>query len=382
MNFTISGVDFNNKGGELMLYAVKQQLQQWDKSNTLTGYLTMGTYEQRKQAGIHHLAYTRSSKVPFAGQMISLSSHLIPKVIRQKYDLILESEVDAVLDASGFAFSDQWGAEDTEKMAKLCQRWKRQGKKIILLPQAFGPFTSDRIKNAFIQLIETVDLIFARDSISYDYISKLGSPIPHVKQAPDFTNLVKGIEPDSIKNLIGKPCIIPNYRMIDKTSQDVSNNYLSFLKATIDDLFNRGLEPFILVHETKDVKLCKQLQAEVSHSVPVVEENNPLYLKGIIGKCFLVVGSRFHGLVSALSQGVPCLGAGWSHKYQMLFESYSCSHLSANIEDNFEENLAKLNSIIDEPTRAKTIEAIAQAAEREEALSRAMWTEVKNTVAG
>ncbi|MBE9190694.1 polysaccharide pyruvyl transferase family protein [Gloeocapsopsis crepidinum LEGE 06123] len=369
MNFTIYGVNSNNKGAELMLYSVKQKIQDWDRSNTLSTNVKLGSLEQGKQVTINYLPTRKSQK---------LAANLIPKTVRKKYGITLESEVDAVLDASGFAYSDQWGAGKTEHMADIYSRWKSQGKKIVLLPQAFGPFTSKRIQDAFSQLLNNVDLVFARDEVSYECISQLSVPMEQVKIAPDFTNLVQGIEPSYIKDLIGKPCIIPNIRMTDKTSPELSRSYFSFLTSSIEYLLDKGLEPFILLHQLTDFELGSQLQAQVSRTVPVIKEDNPLYIKGILGKCYLVISSRFHGLISALSQGVPCVGTGWSHKYKMLFKTYNCSDLLINLENNIDENLSKLDAIIYEPTRTQVIEAIAQAAKQQKVSSQQMWADVEN----
>jgi colanic acid/amylovoran biosynthesis protein len=45
-------------------------------------------------------------------------------------------------------------------------------------------------------------------------------------------------------------------------------------------------------------------------------------LKAMIGQCDLVVGSRFHSLVAALSQGVPSVALGWAHKYVELLGDF------------------------------------------------------------
>ncbi len=381
MKFSIYGVNFQNKGAELMLHAVNQQVHEWDKNNVLAAHSKIGSFEQRQELGIKHLAYRPSNQIPFTANLISTTANLIPKPVRNHKNIILESEIDVVLDASGLAFSDHWGPEDTERMANLCLRWKKQGKKSILLPQAFGPFTSNRIKNAFITILNNADLIFARDRISYDIISKLSSSIDHVKIAPDFTNLLKGIEPEYIQDLIGRPCIIPNYRMIDKTSSSTNTKYVKFLADLIKYLLKINLEPFILIHETNDCNIGRELQSEVNQKIPIVIENNPLYLKGILRKCHLLIGSRFHGLVSALSQGIPCLGAGWSHKYQMLFDSYNCSDLLINVEGDLNESIEKLNSIIYEPNRSKIMDAIKIASEEQKVLSRQMWSDVKKMLA-
>ena len=36
----------------------------------------------------------------------------------------------------------------------------------------------------------------------------------------------------------------------------------------------------------------------------------------------LIISSRYHGLVAAISQGIPVISIGWSHKYDELMSSY------------------------------------------------------------
>lgn len=79
----------------------------------------------------------------------------------------------------------------------------------------------------------------------------------------------------------------------------------------------------MLNHEGfRDKDLCYQINAVNETKIPVVSGITAQEVKGLIGNSHTVISSRFHGVVSALSQGVPCLATSWSHKYEMLFKDF------------------------------------------------------------
>lgn len=51
----------------------------------------------------------------------------MPTGIREQYGIVLDKEINVVLDAAGFAYSDQWGPDLSEELARSSKRWKKQG---------------------------------------------------------------------------------------------------------------------------------------------------------------------------------------------------------------------------------------------------------------
>lgn len=376
MNFAIFGVNFVNKGAELMLYTIIQQLKQWDDRNIAACHLLIGSYSQRKSAGTHHLAWRTFRRIPFATNFVSPVASLVPRTIRQKQSIILDSEVDVIFDASGFAYSDQWGYPASERMAKFSTRWKNEGKKFILLPQAFGPFHNKRVKEGFTTILKNSDLVFARDETSYKHIIDLPVSTTNIDVGPDFTNLLKPINPLYLNIFAGRPCIVPNSRMLDKTCSKTSQKYISFLTSSISYLESKSLKPFILVHEENDIKIAQELNTILDSPIPILQESNPLMLKAILGQSYLVIGSRYHALISALSQNVPCLGAGWSHKYQALFSDYGCQDLILNIENYQEDNIEILDSLIDFSSRERLLKVLSVKSLFQKDLASRTWQKI------
>ena len=119
-----------------------------------------------------------------------------------------------------------------------------------------------------------------------------------------------------------KVIIIPNQRMLDKTDRSVANNYFQYLINLCTYFKETGEDVIILNHEgVADQQVCHRL-SNACNNLPVIAHWDPVYIKSAIGCCKLLISSRFHGCVSALSQGVPVIASSWSHKYEMLLKEY------------------------------------------------------------
>jgi colanic acid/amylovoran biosynthesis protein len=368
----IKGVDFINKGAELMLYAIVYRLKKMLNNCDMVLVPRIPFYKNQAELGLYQKIWVYRYNIQwgyFAG--------IIPSKIRKLYGLVTDSEISAVLDASGFGYSDQWGDANIILSAKAIKKWKRQKTKIILLPQAFGPFTSLKSKEAMKIIIENADLIYARDVISYEHILNLSGERSYIKMAPDFTNLVEGILPGNFNVEKHRFCVIINMRMVDKSPQDVSSNYISFMVKCIDYLNKRQCSPFILCHEgVRDKELAKEIVAQTHRCIDIVDENNPIHIKGIIGACKGLISCRFHGLVSGLSQGVPALGAGWSHKYEKLFEDYLFPQGLLSVVASDKEIRETIDLVIDEESNAIIRKQLIDTSNKQKGLTNLMWDEV------
>lgn len=359
-----------------MLYAILQQMQsQFPNAQfvmTPTTNNRSAPYKKRAELGLYQKIWFRR----FGLQWGKLGE-IIPQQLREMYGLVLNKEIDIVLDAAGFSYSsDQGEGRSIIELAKLSKYWKRNGTRIVLLPQAFGPFNTKKSREAIKIVINNVDLIFARDLISYNHLIETVDDSSNIKLAPDFTNLTQGIVPENFDTQKNRFCIVPNYRMIDKTTKVVSDGYIRFMIKCTEYLLEKELNPFILIHEgVNDFMLAQKIVDAVEGNLTIIREGHPLKVKGIIGGCDGIIGSRFHSLVSALSQNVPALGTGWSHKYDMLFEDYGFRDglMDTRSEDEIQQ---KIDLISLPETRKEIISTITTNSVRMKENSQLMWDDV------
>jgi polysaccharide pyruvyl transferase WcaK-like protein len=371
MVIELRGVEFVNKGAELMLEAILAKV----KENYPLAVFAMEISPRAPISKLRRRRILVKTNFKFKGIPFGKILDLIPKSIRNTIGFVSEEDISIVLDGSGFAFGDKWGAR---KAGKRCgnhiEKWKKEGKKIILLPQAFGPFSDRSMISMMKKIVGNADLIFARDRISFDYLNEINGKNDRFKLFPDFTNLVKGNVPKLKMDLGTCVAIIPNQKMMD--TKDTAQNlaYPKFLKTMIEKIQKKGLSPFFLIHESEmDRIIALKINEQLEKPISIIEVEDPLEVKGIIGVSFAVITSRFHGLVSALSQSIPCLATGWSHKYEMLFEDYGYPEGLCQVIGNSEYFDEKLSLILEENKRGKLILNLSTKAKKQKELTQKMW---------
>ena len=375
MIIEIRKAGFINKGAELMLRAIMEKVKSAypDAIMTMAPSAADGSQPFRKLVDLGF--YPKSSLFRYGFQLGDFA-RFAPLKLREMYGVILDRDVDVVIDAAGFSYSDQWGDRSTLELAHSAVRWRKQGTKVVLMPQAFGPYKGKRIRKAIRQAVDNIDLVLPRDRTSYDYLTEVTGERGNILQYPDFTNLVEGVVPQYFDRDRHGVCLVPNYRMVDKTDGSRGTTYLPFMVRCAQRLKSRGAKPFILVHEgANDCWLADQI-SEGAGDLPILVEDDPLKIKGILGACFATIGSRFHGLVSALSQGTPSLATGWSHKYQELFRDYRFEQgvLPVDIPNN--ELFEKIDWLTDEKVNQQASDSLMKESGRLKSLSSKMWDEV------
>lgn len=322
----IRGAQFANQGAHLMLLGVLERLQA--RRPDLEVALAPGPnspYRSRALLGAWQKLPLRKGSFD-----LTRAGYAWPRGVDAalaRYGVVTEARVDAVLDISGFAYGDRWGGRALEAVAAELGRFHRHGKRYLFLPQAFGPFSPSPASRKFGRALRHAALICARDDQSLAHLSSLGAGLGEaLLRCPDLTLGVRGESAAAARWGIDASCalLIPNVRMLDPgpARSGWPARYLPLLEALAAECRRRGLSIKVVNHAGQDdAPLCATL-AQAGGGIEVIDERDPLALKGLIGAAGLVISSRYHGCVNALSQGVPCLGTSWSHKYGALFEEF------------------------------------------------------------
>jgi len=373
MNIELRMVSHKNKGAELMLRSMLAHFE-GRADVSFCGRQNIGPRNRRRALGVNTLLFATRR-----GRFVTTPRHMPPAALRRMLGLTHPYEIDLVLDAAGFAYGDNWPASRARLSAEYYKELRSRGTKVALMPQSFGPFTRPDVREAVTELLSQADLIFPRDDTAMRAVEDLVGPADHILQSPDFTPLIHSERPRKITLPERAAAVIPNQKMIqmEAVSPDA---YESFLVKTVELFAEHGLSPFLLPHASQDTPLIERVKARASVNVPVVIEHDALKLKWIIGQCHSAMCSRFHGLVSALSQGVPSISTGWSHKYRHLLEEYEYPESLFDLNDELSQLDDRIAEMLDPSNHQELRAKLSRNAEVHRSRAAQMWSRIDSLI--
>ena len=372
MIIQVIGIGFHNMGALLMLQQIKDHFE-GDTNMTIACELTHRNYS--------HLKHTNIKPIfPYniTGSFVSRIYDKLPQRARALLGLISEKDVDIVLDCSGFAYGDFWGESKLSKrLARHLERWKTQGKQLILLPQAFGPFSSDSFKAQVNKLIQFADLIYVRDRTSFSHLQSVFSQSRNISQSPDFTCLVKQLRAPQTKTGVA---IVPNEKIISSGTITTSN-YIKILEYVVNKLMlEYNKEVSLILHETTS---DKRIADTLSKTLPIkiIQIPNPVELKEALSHFEYIISSRYHAILSALNSGVPAIVIGWSHKYNELMTEWGIEALQIDPKELGTEKIDNAIKLLETKQSKQQIETnMLSVAENNIAKATDMWCQIDSII--
>ena len=347
--------------------------------------LTVAEAVRRNLPGVKIIARVRSMDFAQTAENARINLEMEPprafirRVIAWFKTPKIRYKAAAVIDIGGYQFGDTWGANYARNKARQTKKWIRSGEPVFFLPQAWGPFSSAPVSKAVRAIVNAATLSFARDKTSLEEIYKLvGTNNPKVRFAHDIAWNFKGDDLIVGKQLIkgtGFPlnddkltvCLTPNTQVYSriKGASGPQNEYIVLLREIARHLCKaHNAQVILLGHQflednstrRDDRTLCNYILSSLDRSLPVVHLDKALSaarVKSVIGNCDLLLSSRYHALIAAMSQGIPSASIGWSHKYDELMSEVGLSSNVISLSKTKENILRDVDLIVERTTQAR-----------------------------
>lgn len=352
----ITGAGFVNKGAEAMLL-------------TLVDAIRARNAQQPIAVSVHPEYESLVREYGLEPVATQINPDIVAKLKSKVCRFNLYRKCAAVLDIGGYQFADKWGPEKAKRIFAQSKKWKLLNVPTYYLPQAWGPFSDPKFTEIIPKIIDEAAMCFVRDNISRECLANLGPEVADkCRFSHDIAWLFKGGDQDWAKQYLAQNnitcsdgkilvCITPNMRMYEKYNcQDSENPYLNYLDKLIKYLAEFGnIQVVLMGHELKlhkadkpdDRYLCQYLyekNAGLDDIYCLTDYLTAAQVKAILGCCDLLISSRYHALIAALSQGIPSIALGWSHKYDELMKSVGMGDYILHLQNDFDDQL--LNTAI------------------------------------
>jgi polysaccharide pyruvyl transferase WcaK-like protein len=255
-------------------------------------------------------------------------------------------ESTALVDLAGVAFIDGREKFLPFNLLTLLPAWLL-GTPVVKMSQATGPFRNRANRLAAAFMLPKCAKVWARGERTYQHLKESGFDGLDFALADDiafnhkpeyalsneaspalehlFAQLAEARGKAGVRGVIG---VCPS-SVLAVQSRKQAGNYEQMLSGLVGNLAQQGFLVVLFPNATRalygeaernnDLPVIRRMLDDLPHgSVPPVVfdlDVNATDIKRIIAETEVVLVSRFHAMVGALSLAVPAAVLGWSHKY-------------------------------------------------------------------
>ncbi len=342
MNYLLTGAEFNNKGAEAMTLVALKNIYEKDAQASVflldsgfypsfelkapLTFIPLPIWNLRILSGRMDAHSFRMKVKDFIKLFIPGKKSYFGTLYKVKEIL---SKIDVVIDISGFAFSSKWGDESTIDWLSQIDLLAKNGAKIWLMPQSFGPFdfNSKKVVEYGKFVLERCECVFAREETGYKLLKDMG--LKNIKKSPDSVLLEKNFNPSVvIKNYNSyienidvleehNIALVPNQRLVDVGGLD-RERLLGFYSAIINKYADK-FHFYLVAHAGEDLKICKKISELFQYSNRVTIIDHVMYsfnYENFSKKMDFIIASRYHSIIHAYKEGTPAVVLGWADKYK------------------------------------------------------------------
>lgn len=364
MRYIISGVAFTgNKGASGMATAIIQNLTEADPDNRfhVMTYYPVADSRLPLAANITLLSATPPAVVL---NCIAACWAAFCRVLRLPECLYIKNktvqaivQADYWLDTSGISFVDGREKFLIYNVMSILPALLLKCP-VVKMPQALGPFNGKINRLAARCILPRLKFICARGRKTYEHLETLS--LKNYESYPDIAFSLKTSDADkqaaqkimtaSDKKIVG---ISPS-QVVFKLCQKKKIPYFKLLKETVEKLLHEDYQVVIFAHSSRPDTEKRHnndlpLLNEFSETLPphpnlqvITEELSAAELRELIRIFDVLLGSRFHALVSAIATLTPAVMLGWSHKYAEVLEDFEMGQYSIDFADADSEKLTAL----------------------------------------
>lgn len=261
------------------------------------------------------------------------------------------ADADVIADISGISFVDGRRFPVLVYNALLVMVPLLLGRPVVKCSQAMGPFKTAINKRLARLVLPRLRAICPRGSATEQHLRELG--LTNLTPAADlaFTMAV----PDDVRARVrarlaetsaGPYLVVAPSQVVDTYCRQHDIDYRTIMADFIDAAAERTGHTVVMiahsaqtdagVNHMNDLPLCREIYGRLREPGRVVffdESLLPTELRAIIAEGSLLVTSRFHAMISALTENTPLLVIGWSHKYAEVLAPFGLEEYALTYAD-------------------------------------------------